>query len=50
MPFRWIVDAVRDSFMRRLRHQRRVWGTAWAVVLFLLALWWGTAVFRKENA
>jgi ABC-2 type transport system permease protein len=26
------------------------WGTGWAVVLFGLALWWGTATFRRENA
>ena len=27
-----------------------LWGTVWAVVLFTLAVWWGTATFRKENA
>ena len=50
MPFRWIVDAVRDVLRRRLRATAMFWGTAWAVVLFALALWWGTSTFRKENA
>lgn len=27
-----------------------VWGVIWAVGLFGLAVWWGTAVFRRENA
>jgi ABC-2 type transport system permease protein len=27
-----------------------MWGTAWAAVLFGLSVWWGTAVFRKEQA
>ncbi len=36
---------------RRPRHQRTcMWGTTWALALFALAVWWGTAVFRKENA
>jgi hypothetical protein len=26
------------------------WGVGWAVVLFGLAVWWGTRVFKKENA
>ena len=29
--------------------QRFLWGTAWAVALFALAVWWGTSTFRKEN-
>jgi ABC-2 type transport system permease protein len=50
MPFRWIVDAVRDTFTGDLGTSHMLWGTTWAVVLFGLALWWGTSVFRKEDA
>jgi ABC-2 type transport system permease protein len=50
MPFRWIVDAVRSSFAGELGGSEIVWGTGWAVVLFGLALWWGTSTFRKENS
>ncbi|PVG82263.1 multidrug ABC transporter permease [Nocardioides gansuensis] len=50
MPFRWIVDAVRDSFTGELATSHLAWGTGWAVVLSALGVWWGTAVFRRENA
>jgi ABC-2 type transport system permease protein len=50
MPFRWIVDAVRDAFTGDLSTSHVMWGTTWAAVLFALAFWWGTAVFRRENA
>ena len=50
MPFRWVVDAVRDMFSGELATSHVAWGTVWAVVLFALGTWWGTAVFRKENA
>jgi ABC-2 type transport system permease protein len=50
MPFRWIVDGVRDTFAGDLGTSHLMWGATWAVVLFGLAVWWGTAVFRKENA
>ena len=50
MPFRWIVDAVRDTFVGDLGTSELMWGTTWALALFALAVWWGTAVFRKENA
>jgi ABC-2 type transport system permease protein len=50
MPFRWIVDAVRDTFAGNFDTSQTFWGTVWAVVLFALAVWWGTATFRKENA
>jgi ABC-2 type transport system permease protein len=50
MPIRHIVDAVRRSFGGHLEASGMVWGTVWAVVLMALALWWGTATFRKENA
>lgn len=50
MPFRWIVDAVRDTFAGDFATSHLMWGTTWAVALFALALWWGTAVFRREDA
>jgi ABC-2 type transport system permease protein len=50
MPFRWIVDGVRDTFSGDLHTSGVLWGTTWAVALFGLAIWWGTAVFRKEDA
>ena len=50
MPFRWIVDGVRDSFVGELGTSQVTWGVAWAGLLFVLAVWWGTATFRKENA
>ena len=50
MPFRYIVDAARDAFTGDLGSSDVMWGTGWAVVIFGLALWWGTSVFSKENA
>jgi ABC-2 type transport system permease protein len=50
MPFKWIVDAVRDSFAGDVLTSTMFWGTTWALALFALAVWWGTSVFRKENA
>ena len=50
MPFRWIVDGVRDSFGGDFATSGVMWGTAWAALLFGLAVWWGTATFRKENS
>jgi ABC-2 type transport system permease protein len=50
MPFRWIVDAVRSSFLGDFGNDKMLWGTGWAVLLFALAMWWGTATFRRENA
>jgi ABC-2 type transport system permease protein len=50
MPFRWIVDAVRDMFSGNYTGGDILWGTGWAVALCALAVWWGTATFRKENA
>jgi ABC-2 type transport system permease protein len=50
MPFRWIVDAVRGTFAGTVAASTLVWGVAWALGLFAVALWWGTAVFRKEEA
>jgi ABC-2 type transport system permease protein len=50
MPFRWIVDAVRDGFAGDLASSDVLWGTLWALLLAALGTWWGTATFRRENA
>jgi ABC-2 type transport system permease protein len=50
MPFRWITDAVRGAFGGDFPGNSLFWGSGWAVVLFVLALWWGTSTFRKENS
>jgi ABC-2 type transport system permease protein len=50
MPFKYIVDAVRDSFAGDFGTSSVLWGAAWAVALAALGTWWGTATFRKENA
>jgi ABC-2 type transport system permease protein len=50
MPFRYVVDAVRDTFAGEVATAAVFWGIAWAVVLAALGTWWGTATFRKENA
>lgn len=50
MPFRYVVDAVRDSFAGNFGTSSVLWGTVWAVVLAALGTWWGTSTFRKENA
>ena len=34
MPFRWIVDAVRDTFAGDFGTSGMMWGTTWALVLF----------------
>jgi ABC-2 type transport system permease protein len=50
MPVKHIVDAVRGSFGVDVGASAMAWGTAWALVLFAVAVWWGTATFRRENA
>jgi ABC-2 type transport system permease protein len=50
MPIRHVVDGVRDSFGGDLSSSGVLWGTVWALVLFVLAVWWGTATFRKEDS
>jgi ABC-2 type transport system permease protein len=50
MPIRHIVDAVRSSFAGDFASSGVVWGTGWAVLLFAVAIWWGTATFRREDA
>jgi ABC-2 type transport system permease protein len=50
MPVRHVVDAVRGSFLGDFAVDTLLWGTVWTLVLFGLAIWWGTRTFRKENA
>lgn len=50
MPFRWITDAVRGSFLGDFSTNAMLWGSVWSLTLFGIALWWGTSTFRKENA
>jgi ABC-2 type transport system permease protein len=50
MPIRHIVDGVRSSFGGDYASSGLMWGTGWALLLFALALWWGTATFRRENS
>ncbi|WP_088315826.1 ABC transporter permease [Kineosporia sp. R_H_3] len=50
MPVRHIVDAVRSAFAGHASLDTMFWGSAWAALLLLAAVWWGTATFRKENA
>ena len=50
MPFRHIVDGVRDAFGGDYASSGLLWGSLWAVLLFALAMWWGTATFRRENS
>ena len=50
MPTRWIVDATRSLFGGDFGASDVLWGSGWAALLFALAVWWGTATFRRENA
>jgi ABC-2 type transport system permease protein len=50
MPIRHIVDGVRDAFGGDWGASGLLWGSAWSLLLFALALWWGTATFRRENS
>ena len=50
MPIRCVVDAVRGSFDGDFASSEMLWGTSWSLLLFTLAVWWGTSTFRKENA
>ncbi|WP_181310065.1 ABC transporter permease [Nocardioides campestrisoli] len=50
MPFKWVVTGVRDTFAGDLASSGLAWGVGWSVVLCALAMWWGTATFRRENA
>jgi ABC-2 type transport system permease protein len=50
MPIRHVVDGVRSAFGGDFGSSGLLWGSAWAVLLFALAIWWGTSTFRKENS
>jgi ABC-2 type transport system permease protein len=50
MPIRHVVDGVRESFGGDYASSGLLWGTIWSLLLFGLAVWWGTATFRKENS
>jgi ABC-2 type transport system permease protein len=50
MPIRHVVDGVRSSFGGDFASSGLLWGGLWSVALFGLAVWWGTATFRRENA
>ena len=50
MPIRHMVDGVRDAFGGDWGSSGLLWGSAWSLLLFALALWWGTATFRRENS
>ncbi|WP_395658160.1 ABC transporter permease [Nocardioides sp.] len=50
MPFKYVVTGVRDAFAGSFGSGAVLWGTFWALLLGVLATWWGTATFRRENA
>jgi ABC-2 type transport system permease protein len=50
IPVKHIVSAVRDTFAGDIMTSTVAWGTGWTLLLFALAVWWGTAVFRRENS
>jgi ABC-2 type transport system permease protein len=50
MPIRHVVDAVRNSFLGDFASSGLLWGGLWSLTLFTVAIWWGTATFRRENA
>ncbi|MFW0791241.1 ABC transporter permease [Gordonia sp. CPCC 205333] len=50
MPFRWVVDAARSAFGGDVWTATVAWGLLASVILAALGTWWGTSVFRKENA
>jgi ABC-2 type transport system permease protein len=50
MPVKWIVDAIRDAFQGDFMTGSVLAGSLTAVVLFALAMWWGTSTFSKDDA
>lgn len=49
VPIKHVVDAIRALFAGT--YDSTVWwGTFWAVLVFAAAAFWGTRVFRRENA
>ena len=49
VPTKHVVDGIRTVFTGTF-DSTVWWGTFWAVVVFAAAAWWGTRVFRRENA
>ncbi|WP_375401089.1 ABC transporter permease [uncultured Amnibacterium sp.] len=49
VPFKHVVDGIRAVFTGTF-DSTVWWGAFWAVAVFALAGWWGTTVFRRENA
>lgn len=49
IPTKHVVDAIRTVFTGTF-DSTVWWGTFWAVLVFVAAGWWGTRVFRRENA
>jgi ABC-2 type transport system permease protein len=49
VPTKHVVDAIRTVFTGTF-DSTVWWGTFWAVLVFAVAGWWGTRVFRRENA
>lgn len=50
MPVKHVVSAVRGAFAGEITSTTMLWGVLWTCLLFVLAVWWGTRVFRKENS
>lgn len=50
VPVKHVVTAVRSTFAGDVATSSVLWGSVWTAALFGLALWWGTRVFRRENA
>jgi ABC-2 type transport system permease protein len=49
VPTKHVVDAIRTVFTGTF-DSTVWWGAFWAVLVFAVAGWWGTRVFRRENA
>ena len=49
VPTKHVVDGIRRVFTGTF-DSTVWWGTFWAVLVFAAAAWWGTRVFRRENA
>ena len=49
MPIKHVVDAGRAGFFGDY-DTTMLWGVGWTALRFGLAVWWGTAVFQKENS
>ena len=49
VPIKHVVDGIRTVFTGTF-DSTVWWGAFWAVAVFAAAAWWGTSVFRRENA